>query len=46
LLPAETGEEICQELIEKIIDLPCIDGVHLMGPSCERSAARIISYFK
>ncbi len=44
--PAETGEEICQELIEKIIDLPCIDGVHLMGPSCERSAARIISHFK
>jgi methylenetetrahydrofolate reductase (NADPH) len=46
LLPAETGEEICQELIEKIIDLPCIDGVHLMGPSCEKSSARIISYFK
>ena len=46
LLPAETGEEICQELIEKIIDLPCIDGVHLMGPSCEKSAARIISCFK
>ena len=46
LLPAETGEEICQELIEKIIDLPCIDGVHLMGPSCENSAARIISSFK
>ena len=35
-----------QELIEKIMDLPCIDGVHLMGPSCEKSAARIISYFK
>lgn len=46
LIPSETGEEICQELIEKIIDLPCIDGVHLMGPSCEKSAARIISYFK
>jgi len=46
LLPAETGEKICQELIEKIIDLPCIDGVHLMGPSCEKSAARIISRFK
>ena len=44
--PAETGEEICQELIEKIIDLPCIDGVHLMGPSCEKSSARIISRFK
>jgi methylenetetrahydrofolate reductase (NADPH) len=46
ILPAETGEEICQELIEKIIDLPCIDGVHLMGPSCEKSSARIISRFK
>ncbi|MDC0079414.1 methylenetetrahydrofolate reductase [Pseudomonadota bacterium] len=44
--PAKTGEEICQELIEKIIDLPCIDGVHLMGPSCEKSSARIISRFK
>ena len=44
--PVETGEQICQELIEKIMDLPCIDGVHLMGPSCEKSAARIISRFK
>ena len=44
--PIETGEEICQELIEKIMDLPCIDGVHLMGPSCEKSSARIISHFK
>ena len=44
--PAQTGEEICQELIEKILDLPCIDGVHLMGPNCEKSSARIISYFK
>ena len=44
--PIETGEEICQELIEKIMELPCIDGVHLMGPSCEKSSARIISHFK
>ena len=44
--PAQTGEEICQELIEKILDLPCIDGVHLMGPNCEKSSAKIISYFK
>jgi len=44
--PVETGEEICQELIEKIMDLACIDGVHLMGPSCEKSSARIISHFK
>ena len=44
--PVETGEEICQELIEKIMDLPCVDGVHLMGPSCEKSSARIIAHFK
>jgi len=44
--PAETGEKICQELIERIMDLPCIDGVHLMGPSCEKSSASIISHFK
>ena len=44
--PVETGEEICQELIEKIMGLPCINGVHLMGPSCEKSSARIISHFK
>tara|TARA_B100000700_G_C14941538_1_gene807028 strand:- start:27 stop:887 length:861 start_codon:yes stop_codon:yes gene_type:complete len=44
--PADTGEKICQELIEKIMDLPCIDGVHLMGPSCEKSSASIISHFK
>jgi methylenetetrahydrofolate reductase (NADPH) len=44
--PAETGEKICRELIEKIIQLPCIDGVHLMGPNCENSAARIISHFR
>ncbi len=45
-LPTETGEQICLELIEKIIHLPCIDGVHLMGPNCEKSSARIISYFR
>jgi hypothetical protein len=44
--PAQTGEEICEELIKKIIDLPCIDGVHLMGPNCERGAASIISKFR
>ena len=44
--PLETGEKICQELIERIMDLPCIDGVHLMGPSCEKSSASIISHFK
>jgi|TARA_B110000093_G_scaffold113934_1_gene122149 methylenetetrahydrofolate reductase (NADPH) len=44
--PAETGEQICRELIEKIIQLPCIDGVHLMGPNCEKGSARIISQFR
>ena len=38
-LPAETGEQICIELIEKITQLPCIDGVHLMGPNCEKGSA-------
>ena len=44
--PAETGEQICKELIEKIIQLPCIDGAHLMGPNCEKGSARIISHFR
>ena len=44
--PVETGEQICKELIEKIIQLPCINGVHLMGPNCEKGSARIISHFR
>ena len=44
--PEETGEEICKDLIEKIMSLPCIDGVHLMGPNCEKGSARVISNFK
>ena len=44
--PEETGEQICQELIERIIQLPCVDGVHLMGPNCEKASARIISRFR
>ena len=44
--PAQTGIEICQELIAQIMPLPGIDGVHLMGPECERSAAKIISAFR
>ena len=44
--PEETGEEICIDLIEKIMSLPCIDGVHLMGPNCEKGSAKIISNFK
>ena len=37
---------LLKELIEKIIQLPCIDGVHLMGPNCEKGSARIISHFR
>ncbi len=44
--PEQTGEKICKELIEKIMPLPCIDGVHLMGPDCEKGSARIISNFR
>jgi methylenetetrahydrofolate reductase (NADPH) len=44
--PEQTGEQICQELIEKITQLPCINGVHLMGPNCEKRSARIISHFR
>jgi hypothetical protein len=40
------GKKICEELIEKIIDLPCIHGVHLMGPNCESGSAEIIAKFK
>ena len=43
--PEKTGERICIELIENIMNLPCVDGVHLMGPNCEEGAARIISNF-
>ena len=45
LNPEKTGEEICIKLIEDIMNLPCIDGVHLMGPNCENGSARIISNF-
>ena len=44
--PAQTGIEICKELIEQIMPLPGIDGAHLMGPNCEQPAAKIISAFR
>ena len=44
--PIQKGENICIELIEKIKDFPAINGVHLMGPNCEKGSARIISHFK
>ena len=44
--PMRTGEDVCRELITQIMDLPGIDGVHLMGPSCERQSAEIIRSFR
>jgi|TARA_Y100000385_G_C12947653_1_gene574056 methylenetetrahydrofolate reductase (NADPH) len=44
--PIRAGEEVCRELILQIMDLPGIDGVHLMGPSCERQSAEIIRSFR
>ncbi|HIG67228.1 MAG TPA: hypothetical protein EYQ44_05325 [Porticoccaceae bacterium] len=44
--PNKEGLMICHELISKLIDLPGIDGVHLMGPSCESDAADIIKLFR
>ena len=43
--PSEEGLRICEELIELIMGLPRISGVHLMGPNCEVKSARIISRF-
>lgn len=40
--PVHEGEKICIELIEKVRDLPGIDGFHLMGPSCEEQSANVI----
>ena len=40
--PILEGEKICIELIDQIINLPGIDGVHLMGPNCETQSAKII----
>ena len=43
--PSKTGETICEELIEQMIQVPGIDGVHLMGPNCEQQCADIIKRF-
>ena len=43
--PPKTGEAICQELIEQMLELPGIDGVHLMGPNCEDQCANIVKTF-
>ena len=42
---SKEGETICEELIEKMMDIAGISGVHLMGPNCEKRSARIISRF-
>jgi len=44
--PKKEGLMICHELVSKLIDLPGIDGVHLMGPSCEHDSAEIIKLFR
>mgnify|MGYP002701196566 FL=1 len=44
--PEKIGEQICLELIEHIMDLPCIDGAHLMGHNCEQVHGRIIASFR
>ena len=36
------GEKICIELIDRVRELPAIDGIHLMGPNCESQSANII----
>ena len=43
--PVKTGKTICEELIEQMIQVPGIDGVHLMGPNCEQQCADIIKRF-
>ena len=43
--PSKTGKAICEELIEQMIQVPGIDGVHLMGPNCEQQCAEIIKRF-
>lgn len=44
--PAKTGERICRELIEVMVEMPGIDGVHLMGPNSEKACANIIKHFR
>jgi len=44
--PAKTGESICRELIEVMVEMPGIDGVHLMGPNSEKACANIIKHFR
>ena len=43
--PISEGEKICIEIIEEISSLPGIDGIHLMGPNCEKQSANIIKRF-
>lgn len=44
--PLQEGKKICEEIIEKLMDMPGINGVHLMGPSCEDQCAELIKTFR
>jgi len=33
-------------LIEVMVEMPGIDGVHLMGPNSEKACANIIKHFR
>ena len=44
--PLNEGKRICEELIEKLMQMPGISGVHLMGPNCENQCAELIKTFR
>ena len=44
--PLTEGKRICEELIEKLMQMPGISGVHLMGPNCENQCAELIKTFR
>ena len=44
--PLDEGKKICEEIIQELIDLKGISGVHLMGPNCEDQCAELIKYFR
>ena len=44
--PLQEGKKICEEIIEKLMDMPGINGVHLMGLNCENQCAELIKTFR
>ena len=44
--PLDEGKKICEEIIQELIDLKGISGVHLMGPNCEDQCAELIKFFR